>query len=139
MKENNLDSTNSVPADIEFKLSNYEPKILDAIVKIRDSKKRLDIDSIFHDISRNKASNKDTVQILISKLIDSNVIIVKKTKQGQRSLFLTKDAKTIPTEDNTVSISLNDGRQDATPVDPNDIALSVITIKPNQKILETRS
>ena len=55
MTENNLGSANSVPADIEFKLSNYEPKILDAIVKIRDSKKRLDIDSIFHDISRNKA------------------------------------------------------------------------------------
>ena len=39
MTENNLDSTKSVPADIEFTLSNYKSKILDAIVKIRDSKK----------------------------------------------------------------------------------------------------
>ena len=53
MTENNLDSAKSVPADIEFTLSNFKPKILDAIVKIRDSKKRPGQDSIFHDISRN--------------------------------------------------------------------------------------
>ena len=37
--ENKLDSAKSVPADVEFKLSNYKPKILDSIIKIRDSKK----------------------------------------------------------------------------------------------------
>ena len=58
-------------------------------------------------------------------MIDSNVITVKKTKLYQQSLFLTKDATTIPTEDNTVFISLNDGCQDATPADPNYIDLSV--------------
>ena len=41
------------------------------------------------------------------------------------SLFLTKDATAIPTEDNTVFIGLNDGCQDATPADPNDNDLSV--------------
>ena len=117
----------SFSADIDFTLRYYKPKILDAIVRIRDSKKRPDLDSIFHDISRNEASNinKDTVQILISKLIDSNVIIVKKTKPRQKSLFLTKDATAISTEDNTVCISLNDGCQGATPADPNYIELSV--------------
>ena len=87
MTKKNLDSANSVPADIEFKLSNYKPKILDAIVKIQDSKKCPDLDSIFHVISRNESSNidKDTVQILIFKLIDSNVITIKKTKHGQKS------------------------------------------------------
>ena len=82
MTENNLDSTKSVPADIDFTLSKYKLKIIDAIVKIRDSKKRPDIDSIFRDISRSEASSidKDTAQILISKLIDSNVITIKKTK-----------------------------------------------------------
>ena len=61
--ENNLDFAKSIPTDIEFTLSNYKPKILDAIVKIQDSKKHTDLDSIFHDISRNEASNidKDTV------------------------------------------------------------------------------
>ena len=86
----------------------------------------------FHYISRNEASNidRDTVQILISKSIDSNVITVKITK-GQKSLFLTKDATAIPTKNNTVSISLNDESHDATPVDPNDIDLSVTSVKPN--------
>ena len=76
--------------------------------------------------SRNEAWNidKDKVQILISKLIDSNTITFKKTKQGQKSIFLTKDATAIPTKDNRVLISLNDGCQDATPADPNSIGLS---------------
>ena len=39
MTENKLESDKSVPADIEFKLNNYKPKILDAIIKFRDSKK----------------------------------------------------------------------------------------------------
>ena len=101
-------------------------KILDAIVKIRGSKTRPDLDHIFHDMSRNEAWNidKDTVQVLMSKLIDSNIITVKKTKQGQKSLFLTKDATAIPTKDNKVFISLNDECQDATPADPNNIDLS---------------
>ena len=132
MTENNVDSAKSFPADIESTLSNYKPKILGAIAKIRNSKKCQDLDSIFHDILRNEASNinKDTVQILISKLIDSNVITVKKTKQGQKSLFLTKDTTAILIEDNTVSTSSNDGSQDATPVAPNDIDLSVTSTKP---------
>ena len=126
MTKNNLDSNQSVSEDIDFTLSYYKPKILDAIVKIRDSKKRPEIDSIFHDISRNEASNinKDRVQILISKLIDSNVITVKKTKLGQQSLFLTKDATAVSIKDKTIFISLNDGCQDATPADPNYIDLN---------------
>ena len=62
-------------------------------------------------------------------MIDSNVITVKKTKQGQ-DLFLTKDATAIPTEDNTVSISLNYRSQDATSLNPNDIDLSVTSTQP---------
>lgn len=55
-------------------------------------------------------------------MIDSNVI--KKTKQGHKTIFLTKDATAIPIEDNLVSISLNDESQDPTPVDPNGINLN---------------
>ena len=51
MTEKNLESTNCVPADIEFKLCNYKRKILDAVIKIRDSKLQFH----FHDTSRNKA------------------------------------------------------------------------------------
>ena len=54
-----------------------------------------------------------TVQILISKLIDSNVITVKKTKEGQKSFFfLTKYTMAIPAKDNAVSINLNDTHMD---------------------------
>ena len=108
--ENRLVSTNSVPADIEFKLSNYKPKILDANIKIWNSKKSQDLDSIFHDTSRyetsninknhpelnsifhhtsrNEASDTNKVQIRISKSTDLNVITLKKTKQGKESVFL---------------------------------------------------
>ena len=69
-------------------------------------------------------------------MIDSNVI--KKTKQGHKTFFLTKDATAIPIEDNTVSISLNYESQDPTPVDPNGIDLNVTsTIPLCQKILKT--
>ena len=52
MTENKLDSANSVPADIEFELSNYKPKILGAIIKFEVPKKSPDLDFIFHDILR---------------------------------------------------------------------------------------
>ena len=66
MTENNPDSVKSVPADIEVTLSNYQPKIPDATVKIRNSKRTSRPRFYFHDISRNEASNidKDKVQIL---------------------------------------------------------------------------
>ena len=97
MTENKLDPANFIPADIELELSSCKPKILDAIIKIWESKKRPDLEFIFLDISRNEALSidKDTVQILISKLTDSNVITVKKTK-GQELLFLTNCARAIP-------------------------------------------
>ena len=55
-------------------------------------------------LTATEASNivKDTLQILISKLIDSNVITIEKTKLGQQSLFVTKDATAILTKDNAV-------------------------------------
>lgn len=53
------------------------------------------------------------ISILNSKLIDSNVTTVKKTKQGQDSLYVTNDARVIPTEDITVSLSSNDESEDA--------------------------
>ena len=68
MTKNNLDSIKSVSADIDFTQSYYKPKILDAIVKIRDSKKRPDLDSIFHDISINEASKLIKIQFKFSFL-----------------------------------------------------------------------
>ena len=77
----------------------------------------------FHDISINQLSNidNDTVQILVSKLIDSNAITVKETKQGQEPLYLKKDATIIPTKHNTYSICSNDESEDTTQVESSDI------------------
>ena len=49
--ENKLDFANSVPADIEFKLNSYKPNILNAIIKIGDSKKRPEL-ALFSMMSR---------------------------------------------------------------------------------------
>ena len=43
MTKNNLGTTKSVSADIDFTPSYYKPKILDAIIKTRDSEKRPDL------------------------------------------------------------------------------------------------
>ena len=67
---------------------------------------------------------------LTENLIDSNVIAVKKSNQGQEFLFLTNDATAIPIENNTVSISSNDEIADASPVDSSDIDLNVISTSP---------
>ena len=57
---------------------------------------------------RLRVSTEIQFKFLLSKLIDSNVITVKKTKQGQKSLPLTKDTTAVPTENNTISIILDD-------------------------------
>ena len=63
--------------------------------------------------------------------LNLNEITAKQRKQGQESLFLTKDATAIPTKDNTVSISSNDKSEDAAPADSNDFDFSVISTKTN--------
>ena len=77
---------------MKFKLRNHKPKILDAIVKIWDFKKRPDLDFAFRDVSRNESSdiNRDIVKMLISKLIDSNVTTMKKKKTKSKISFSNK-------------------------------------------------
>lgn len=56
--------------------------------KFEIPKKRPELDCIFHDVSKNDASNidKDTVQFLVSKLIHSMQLLL--TKQNKsKSLF----------------------------------------------------
>ena len=58
-----------------------------------------------------------------------NVVTVKKTKQDDKSVFLTKETTTIPTEDNTVFIASNDERKGVTPVDLSDIDLTLMSTR----------
>ena len=63
-------------------------------------------------------------------MIDLNVVTVKKTKQDDKSVFLTKETTTIPTEDNTVFIASNDESKGVTPVDLSNIDLTLMSTKP---------
>ena len=64
--------------------------ILDSIDKLREKKKRPDIDSIFGFLSKTMVTNidKDTPTDSISQQITQNVLVNKKTPNGYDSLYL---------------------------------------------------
>ena len=65
--------------------------ILDSIDKLREKKKRPDIDSIFDFLFKTKATNidKDTLTDSISQQITPNVLVNRKTPNGYDSLYLS--------------------------------------------------
>ena len=65
--------------------------ILDIIYKLREKKKRPDIDSIFDFLSKTVATNidEDTLTNSISQLITQKVLVNKKTSNGYDSLYLS--------------------------------------------------
>ena len=65
--------------------------ILDSIDKLREKKKRPDIDSIFDFLFKTKATNidKDTLTDSISQQITQNVLVNRKTPNGYDSLYLS--------------------------------------------------
>ena len=70
----------------------FKPKVLNAVNKIRESKKRSDNDSILDYIIKTEASNVDKPLIIsiTNELINQNLIENKKTRQGLGSLRLVK-------------------------------------------------
>ena len=70
----------------------FKPKVLNAINKIRESKKRPGNDSILDYIIKTEASNVDKPLIIsiTNELINQNLIENKKTRQGLNSLHLVK-------------------------------------------------
>ena len=65
--------------------------ILDSIYKLREKKKRPDIDSIFDFLSKTVATNidEDTLTNSISQLITQKVLVSKKTSNGYDYLYLS--------------------------------------------------
>ena len=65
--------------------------ILDSIYKLREKKKRPDIDSIFDFLSKTVATHidEDTLTNSISQLITQKVLVSKKTSNGYDSLYLS--------------------------------------------------
>ena len=59
----------------------FKPKILCAIDRIKEKKKRPDIDSIYYYLSRTEASNigKISIEQLLNELVKKNVLVNKKT------------------------------------------------------------
>ena len=71
----------------------FQPKVLNAINKIRESKNRPDNDSILVYITKTDASNVDkTIISITNELINQNLIENKKTRQGLDSLHLVKSS-----------------------------------------------
>ena len=65
--------------------SSFKPKILCAIDRIKEKKKRPDIDSINDHPSRTKTSNNDkvTIELTLNELVKENVSVNKKTSLGE--------------------------------------------------------
>ena len=59
----------------------FKPKILCAIDRIKEKKKRPDIDSIYDYLSRTEASNIDkiSIELILNELVKENVAVNKKT------------------------------------------------------------
>ena len=59
----------------------FKPKILYAIDRIKEKKKRPDIDSIYDYLSRMEASNIDkiSIELILNKLVKVNIVVKKKT------------------------------------------------------------
>ena len=70
----------------------FKPKVLNAINKIRESKKRPDNDSILDYIIKTEASNVDKPLIIsiTNELINQSLIENKKTRQGLDSFHFVK-------------------------------------------------
>ena len=64
--------------------SSFKPKILCVIDRIKEKKKRPDIDSIYDYLSRTEASNIDkvTIELILNELVKENVLVNKKTSLG---------------------------------------------------------
>ena len=67
----------------------FKPKVLNAINKIRENKKRPDNDSILDYIIKTEASNVDKLLIIsiTNELVNQNLIENKNTRQGLDSLY----------------------------------------------------
>ena len=85
----------------------FKPKLLNAINKIRESKKRPGNDSILDYIIKTEASNVDKPLIIsiTNELINQNLVENKKTRQGLDSLHLVKLSDTGNIINNFVDIT----------------------------------
>ena len=90
-----LTITNDLEKTTEIS-SFFKPKILCAIDRIKEKKKRPDIDSIYDYLSRTEASNIDkiSIELILNELVKENVVVNKKTTSLGDSFRRTKRYQT---------------------------------------------
>ena len=76
----------------------FKPKILMAIDKIKEKKKRADIDAILNFIAQADATNidKNTIKDFVTQLVAQKLLIKKNTSQGNESYHKTPTEEEIP-------------------------------------------
>ena len=72
-------------------LSLFELKILNVIDQIKQKKKRPDVNTIYEYLSKTEASNADKqlIETILGNLIETNIIVNKKTPKGLVSFHFT--------------------------------------------------
>ena len=88
----------------------FKPKILRAIDRIKEKKKRPDIDSIYDYLSRMKASNIDkvSVELILNELVKENVLLNKKTSLGDSFTYsFTLHTDSCPNKELAITESVN--------------------------------
>ena len=76
----------------------FKPKILMAIDKIKEKKKRADIDAILNFIAQADATNidKNTIKDFVTQLVAQKLLIKKNTSQGNESYHKTPTKEDLP-------------------------------------------
>ena len=76
----------------------FKPKILMAIDKIKEKKKRADIDAILNFIAQADATNidKNTIKDFVTQLVAQKLLIKKNTSQGNESYHKTPTEEDLP-------------------------------------------
>ena len=109
----------------------FKPKILCAIDRIKEKKKRPDIDSIYDYLSRTEASNIDkiSIELILNELVKENVVVNKKTSLGDSfrrintlpNLVNPLHTDSCPNNELTITESVNRAESTAhnnTPINP---------------------
>ena len=68
-------------------VSNLKPKVLLALDKLREKKKRPDISSITYVLQKTEARNSYLIESAINKWIGQKIIVNKKSQKGNDSVF----------------------------------------------------
>ena len=96
--EHQTDNTQHIKRGNNDSFEIFKPKILMAIDKIKEKKKRADIDAILNFIAQADATNidKNTIKDFVTQLVAQKLLIKKNTSQGNESYHKTPTEEDLP-------------------------------------------